>query len=71
MQIRGEMIPQFDIFNEVSRPFTTAEESAVYLRNARDRFSVLNLSYWFLGASTQLPDRLTWLSTYNEEYMAD
>lgn len=70
MQIRGEMIPQFDIFNEVSRPFTTAEESAVYLRNARDRFSVLNLSYWFLGASTQLPDRLTWLSTYNEEYMA-
>ena len=42
----------------------------LYLRGARDRFSVLNLSYWFLGASTQLPDRLTWLSTYNEEYMA-
>jgi DNA-binding CsgD family transcriptional regulator len=70
MQASVQMIPNFDIFNEMSLPFASAEESAIYLKRARDRFSVLNLSYWFLGSSTQLPDRMTWLSTYDEEYMA-
>lgn len=70
MQLSADMSSHFDLFNEAARPFSSVEESVGYLRNARDRFSVLNLSYWFLGASTQLPDRLTWLSTYNEEYMA-
>lgn len=64
------MIPNFDLFSEATGPFHSAVESADYLRLARDRFNVLNLSYWFLGASNQLPDRLTWLSTYDEEYMA-
>lgn len=63
------MIPNFDLFNEASSPFRTADESANYLMEARDRFNVLNLSYWFLGSSTQLPDRLTWFSTYNRDYM--
>ena len=70
MQTPPDMSSHFDFFKEKARPFATVEESSGYLRNARDRFNVLNLSYWFLGASTQLPDRLTWLSTYDEEYMA-
>jgi DNA-binding CsgD family transcriptional regulator len=70
MQILADMSTPFNIFNEAAMPFSNAEESAGYLRAARDRFNVQNLSYWFLGASTQLPDRLTWLATYDEEYMA-
>lgn len=64
------MALQFDIFDAVSSPFANTSESVGFLRMARDRFSVLNLSYWFLGASTDIPDRMTWLSTYNEDYMA-
>ncbi|MGQ0485279.1 MAG: helix-turn-helix transcriptional regulator [Hyphomicrobiales bacterium] len=70
MQPDWEMITHFDIFSEVSRPFANAAESGDYLRGARQKFNVLNLSYWFLGASIQLPDRLTWLSTYDENYMS-
>jgi DNA-binding CsgD family transcriptional regulator len=65
-----DMAINFDIFNEPSQPFANADESATYLRAARERFSVLNLSYWFLGASSQMPDRLTWLSTYDQNYMS-
>jgi len=64
------MIPRFDLFNEARQPFASARESSEYLKRARDRFSVQNLSYWFLGSSPQMPDRLTWLSTYDQEYMA-
>jgi DNA-binding CsgD family transcriptional regulator len=64
------MIPRFDLFNEARQPFASTRESADYLKRARDRFSVQNLSYWFLGSSPQMPDRLTWLSTYDQEYMA-
>ena len=70
MLIHRNMTLQFDIFGAASSPFANASESAGYLRLARDRFNVLNLSYWFLGASTDIPDRMTWLSTYNEDYMA-
>lgn len=70
MNFNQDMVTGFDVFSEAALPFGSVEESSRYLRSARDRFSVLNLSYWFLGASTQLPDRLTWLSTYDEEYMA-
>jgi DNA-binding CsgD family transcriptional regulator len=59
---------RFDIFSAERAPFSTPQESASYLRGARDRFGVLNLSYWFLGASSALPDRMTWLSTYDEAY---
>ena len=64
------MTGHFDIFNASASPFTGVSESADYLRAARDRFDVLNLSYWYLGASTDIPDRMTWLSTYHEDYMA-
>lgn len=64
------MLTHFDIFNEMSRPFENTEESAAYLRQTRERFDVLNLSYWFLGTSQNIPDRLTWLSTYDEGYTA-
>lgn len=64
------MTLQFDIFDAASSPFATASKSATFLQKARDSFNVLNLSYWFLGASTDIPDRMTWLSTYDEDYMA-
>lgn len=70
MQISRDMVTQFDIFNAASAPFADAEESARYLKAAREKFNVLNLSYWFLGQSNQVPDRLTWLSTYDENYMS-
>jgi DNA-binding CsgD family transcriptional regulator len=64
------MMTRFDIFSATQEPFADSRESADFLRTARDRFGVLNLSYWFLGASNDLPDRMTWLSTYDESYMA-
>lgn len=63
------MINRFDIFTATQSPFGGLEESAAFLRQARDRFGVLNLSYWFLGASSAVPDRMTWLSTYQESYV--
>lgn len=60
----------FDIFSARQEPFADEGESADFLRAARDRFGVLNLSYWFLGASSAIPDRMTWCSTYAEDYMA-
>lgn len=62
------MTSRFDIFNATQEPFSDEKESASFLRNARDRFGVLNLSYWFLGSSRAVPDRMTWFSTYDENY---
>lgn len=70
MLIHQTMKRQFDIFGAEASPFASAEESADFLRLARDGFDVLNLSYWFLGASKDIPDRMTWLSTYHQDYMA-
>ena len=64
------MATYFDIFNEPYNPFSTLEESTDYLLKACDRYDVLNLSYWFLGKSLQFPDRMTWLSTYDQDYMS-
>lgn len=70
MDFSRDMAAHFDIFTEASQPFANANESALYLRQAREKFNVQNLSYWFLGSSTRIPDRLTWLSTYDEQYMS-
>ena len=35
---------RFDIFNATQEPFSDEKESANFLRTARDRFGVLNLS---------------------------
>lgn len=64
------MSEMFDIFSARQEPFSDEGECADFLRAARDRFDVLNLSYWFLGASSGVPDRMTWSSTYDEGYMA-
>lgn len=64
------MLDLFDIFSARQDPFGSVCESSDFLRAARDRFGVLNLSYWFLGASNDVPDRMTWCSTYDEDYMA-
>lgn len=64
------MMIRFDIFNAARQPFADRCESADFLRRARDGFGVLNLSYWFLGASSDVPDRMIWFSTYDEGYMA-
>lgn len=70
MILDWDMANSFDIFSAPSQPFHSAQESADYLREMREKLNVLNLSYWFLGSSSQLPDRLTWLSTYDQEYMS-
>jgi DNA-binding CsgD family transcriptional regulator len=70
MDSRAEMVTHFDIFSELKEPFANTQESAAYLLMARDKFNVLNLSYWFLGKSSELPDRMTWLSTYDQDYMS-
>ena len=64
------MMSRFDVFSASKQPFADSGESAEFLRSARDVFGVLNLSYWFLGASSDLPDRMSWFSTYDEGYMA-
>ena len=61
---------RFNIFSASTHPFEDERESSGFLAAARDRFGVLNLSYWFLGASNDVPDRMTWLSTYDEGYVA-
>lgn len=64
------MMSCFDIFTASQQQFADGSELAAFLRTARDRFGVLNLSYWFLGASSEVPDRMIWFSTYDESYMA-
>ena len=64
------MLSRFDVFSAPKQPFANSGESADFLRSARDSFGVLNMSYWFLGASSDIPDRMTWFSTYDEDYMA-
>jgi DNA-binding CsgD family transcriptional regulator len=61
---------RFDIFNAAQQPFADPDEPTAFLRDARDQFGVLNLSYWFLGTSNAVPDRMTWFSTYDETYTA-
>jgi DNA-binding CsgD family transcriptional regulator len=64
------MMSRFDIFTASQQQFADGSESAAFLRAARDSFGVLNLSYWFLGASSDVPDRMIWFSTYDAGYMA-
>ena len=64
------MMSRFDIFNASRQPFADSRESFEFLRSARDLFGVLNLSYWFLGASNDIPDRMSWFSTYDQAYTA-
>src|SRR5437667_2687386 len=61
---------QFELFSENWQPFATQAESTAFLRRACAKYEVLNLSYWFLGSSSRITDKLTWLSTYDEGYMA-
>lgn len=61
---------RFDIFSAAQEPFSDEGQSAEFLRAARDSLGVLNLSYWFLGTSNVVPDKMTWCSTYDEGYMA-
>jgi DNA-binding CsgD family transcriptional regulator len=69
MRTAQDMSTHFDIFNEAAKPFSDQGESDSYLAGARDRFGVAHLSYWFLGKSQHMPDRLTWLATYDKNYM--
>ena len=64
------MMSRFDVFSASRQPFANSGELADFLRTARDIFGVLNLSYWFLGSSNDVPDKMTWFSTYGEDYMA-
>lgn len=62
------MTNRFDIFRASQEPFSDEAEGASFLRSARDRLGVLNLSYWFLGSSSAAPDRMSWYSTYDQTY---
>jgi DNA-binding CsgD family transcriptional regulator len=64
------MMSRFDIFSACREPFASRSESCAFLQSARDAFGVLNLSYWFLGTSNDIPDRMSWFSTYDEGYVA-
>lgn len=59
----------FDIFSASREFFADGAESCRFLRSSRERLGVLNLSYWFLGTSNEIPDRMTWFSTYDQGYM--
>jgi DNA-binding CsgD family transcriptional regulator len=58
----------FDIFSAATTPFAGAADCRDYLRQSCDQFGALHLSYWHLGASVDLPDRMLWLSTYCDDY---
>lgn len=62
------MTRHFDIFSAAQEPFQSTGDSSTFLRAARDRFGVMHLSYWFLGSSSAVPDRMSWFSTYDEDY---
>lgn len=64
----AQMTSRFDIFDAEQEPFSSAVDSAAFLHSARDRLGVHNLSYWFLGSSSAVPDRMSWFSTYSEDY---
>lgn len=64
------MMNRFDVFSASREPFGDSSESCAFLRSACDRFGVLNLSYWFLGTSSDIPDRMSWFSTYDASYVA-
>lgn len=64
------MMSRFDFFSARTEPFASRTESCDFLRSARDAFGVLNLSYWFLGTSNDIPDRMSWISTYDAGYVA-
>lgn len=61
----------FDIFSESDRPFADFKESYSYLETMRDRYGVLNLSYWYLTSLNTKADRVTWLSTYPKDYQQE
>lgn len=59
----------FDIFSASREPFANSSESCSFLHRSCERLGVLNLSYWFLGTSSDIPDRMSWFSTYDQGYM--
>ncbi len=62
------MANSFDIFNASREFFADGAESCRFLRSSCERLGVLNLSYWFLGTSSEIPDRMSWFSTYDQGY---
>ena len=60
----------FDIFQESSEAFRSSAEAVAYLNGAKRHHGVSNLSYWFLGEKHEQGARATWLSTYDQRYMA-
>lgn len=60
----------FDIFQEASEAFSSSGEAVRYLNGNKTRYGVSNLSYWFLGERHEQGSRATWLSTYDQRYVA-
>jgi DNA-binding CsgD family transcriptional regulator len=64
------MMNHYDIFEEGSAPFGDTAGAVGYLNHMRTRYKVSNLSYWFLGRKQEEGARATWLSTYDQRYVA-
>jgi len=64
------MSAKFDPYDEDWQPFVTQAGCEDYLKCARERFGVLNLSYWHLEGTPGHWERPHWISTYDRAYMA-
>ena len=60
----------FDVFQEAAGQFSSSGDAVSYLNNAKQRYGVSNLSYWYLGAKHEQGARQTWFSTYDQRYVA-
>lgn len=49
--------------------FVSFEGATEYLEQACTRFGVRHLSYWYLSLEDGLPDQVTWIATYDPNYM--
>jgi DNA-binding CsgD family transcriptional regulator len=64
------MMNHFDVFQEAAGQFASPDDAVGYLNSAKKRYGVSNLSYWFLGDRSEQGARPTWLSTYDQRYVA-
>src|SRR6266496_2735460 len=64
------MSAMFDPYAEDWQPFAAESGCEDYLKRARERLDVLNLSYWHLEGAPGRWEKPSWFSTYDPDYMA-
>ncbi len=60
----------FEPRNEPREPFSSFEEATQYLEKMTKIFMVRHFSYWSLSLLHGQPDQVTWIATYDPNYMA-